>query len=170
MKLRTVLTTIALLLWAICAWFLGDRVAYPIEFRVNNFNIYPGAGSIQRNAEGDFFHVLPNNTARQIYPTLAPPTYFEQCPECRLVREDQLSSTNDFCATASRADLPDVSFEVPCATGITLSDGAMVIALTIFGLPLAGLLIIIGIRRGAFKPREIKPHVGRGRFDGPSGR
>ena len=166
MKLRTVLIAIALLVWAGCAWFLGERAAYPIEFRVNNFGIYPGAGTIQRNAEGDYFHVLPNHTARQIFPTLAPPTYFEQCPECRLVREDQLSGTNDFCGTAARASLPEVSFEVPCATGITLSDGSLVVTSIIFALPVLGILIVIGIRRGVFKPRDVQRNIGKGRYDG----
>ncbi|MEN8821171.1 MAG: hypothetical protein ABF271_08700 [Abyssibacter sp.] len=165
MKLRTVLITASLLVWALCAWFIGDRLANSIEFRVNNFGIYPGAGTIQRNAEGYFYHVLPNNTARQIYPTLAPPTYFEQCAECRLVREDQLSATNDFCATAARTTLPDISFEVPCATGITLNDGPLVIASLVFGLPILLVLIIIGARRGVFKPREIRRDVGRSRYD-----
>ena len=109
--------------------------------------------------------MLPNNTARQIYPTLAPPTYFEQCAECRLVREDQLSATNDFCATAARTTLPDISFEVPCATGITLNDGPLVIASLVFGLPILLVLIIIGARRGVFKPREIRRDVGRSRYD-----
>ncbi len=146
MNLRTILITAALLIWALCAWFIGDRIANTIEFRVNNFAIYPGAGTIQRNAEGYFYHVLPNNTAR-------------------LVREDQLSATNDFCATAARTTLPDISFEVPCATGITLNDGPLVIASLVFGLPILLVLIIIGARRGVFKPREIRRDVGRSRYD-----
>lgn len=165
MSMRTIGIWLGMLVWLICSWFLGERIAYDMEFRINNFSIYPGAGSVQRNPEGNVYHVLPDNTARQIYPTLAPPTYFEQCPECRLMREDQLSGTNDFCGTASRATLPDVTFEVPCATGITLSDGPKVVTGVVFALPIGLILIIIGARRGIFKPRTVERNAGRSRYD-----
>lgn len=165
MSMRTVLIGLLLLVWLIGSWVIGERVAYDMEFRVNNFSIYPGTGSIQRNPSGNVYHVLPDNTARQVYPTLAPPTYFEQCPECRLMREGQLSGTNDFCATASRATLPQVSFEVPCGTGITLSDGPKVVTAVVYLLPIGLVLIVLGARRGIFKPRAVERNAGRSRYD-----
>ncbi len=67
--------------------------------------------------------------------------------------------------TGARASLRGVSFEVACANGITLRYGSWVVTGIIFALPVLGILIVIGIRRGVFKPRDVQRNIGKGRYD-----
>jgi len=41
-----------------------------------------------------------------------------------------------------------------------------VVTSIIFALPVLGILIVIGIRRGVFKPRDVQRNIGKGRYDG----
>ena len=165
MSKKSLLIWIALAIWLACAWMIGGEQAKKYEFRINNFDVLPGTGTMQRDPEGNMYHVLADGSAREVYPELSPPTYFDQCIDCRVVREDQLAGQDEFCAVGARNTLPKVEFEVPCKTSVTLDDGRAAVTTVIFLIPVVLILIAIGIKRGIFKPMEIDQRAGHSKFD-----
>lgn len=135
---------IGALIWAPIALVIGDRIAQQTQFRINDLEAIPGAGSIQRDFEGNFYHVNSAGLARRIYPKLDPPVYAMPCLDCRLVTGEQLAQTNEFCAVGVPRELPRIDFQVPCRTWALIGDGAKLMAFLVF---IAPLLLIAVMRR-----------------------
>lgn len=154
-----------LLIFAAGAWWGSGSLVSQYEFRINNLDALPGVGSIQRSPGGDVYHVLVDGSARAVYPELGPPSYFNQCIDCRVLRENQISATDDYCAVGSRDALPAIDFETPCATSVTIDNGRSAIALGLFAIPAVLLGIVAGIRKGSFKPRAIEPVSPQSKFE-----
>ncbi len=123
-----------LLVWAVAAYFVGGFVSEDMKFRINNLSGIPGAGMVMRNIEGEYFHVNDLGQARLIYPTLAE-GYSGRCLDCVLVTGEKLAATSDFCAAGVKRSLPAVSFEVPCRSWAVIDDGAKVVSVTLFLIP-----------------------------------
>ena len=136
------LMVLFLMIWAPISLVLGDRWAESVTFRINDLSSVPGAGSIQRDAEGTFYHVNTDGRARAIYPTLEPPLYAEECLDCRLMTGEQLAQTNDFCAVGVRNQLPAIDFQQPCETWAVLSSGSKAMAFLVFIMPLAAMFVL----------------------------
>lgn len=128
--------------WGVIALQLGDRIADEMKFRINDLSAIPGAGLVMRDSEGTFFHINEAGKARQIYPTLAPNEHKEECLDCALVTGEQLSQTNQFCASAVRKLLPAIEFELPCKTWAVMGDGNNVVTVSLFLLPLLSLPLL----------------------------
>ena len=165
MSKKSLLIWTLLAVWLAAAWMIAGTQAKYYEFRINNFDVLPGTGTMQRDPEGTMFHVLADGSAREVFPDLAPPTYFDQCIDCRVVREDQLAGQDEYCAVGARNTLPKIEFEVPCATSVTLDDGRAAVTTLIFSVPVILVLILLGIKRGIFKPREIDQRAGHSKFE-----
>lgn len=138
-----------LAVWALVAAELGQHLARDMRFRVNDLSVIPGAGLISRDPSGVFYHVNNEGKARAIYPTLAPPVYQYDCLDCALVTGEQMSATNDFCASGREAELPDLQFEIPCRTWAPIGEGAKVMGFAVWFAPvgLYGLLRLVQSRR-----------------------
>jgi len=156
-RLRPVIW-LALVVWAIACWFIGDKLSYDHKYRINDLESIPGAGTIQRDAEGTFYHVRGDKMARSIFQVtdsgeveVGPPVYAQPCYDCRLVSGEQLAATNDFCATGRRSRLPLIDFEAPCKTWATIDSGRKVMAAVVFFVPLLLLVLIRWIAAGVFK-------------------
>jgi len=130
------------LAWGLIALQIGDRIADEMKFRINDLSAIPGAGLVMRDSEGTFFHINDQGLARAIYPTLGPSTYQSECLDCALVTGEQLSQTNQFCASAVRKSLPALDFELPCQTWAVMGDGGNVITVSLFLLPLLSLPLL----------------------------
>ncbi len=130
------------LIWGPIAFVLGDRLAEDTTFRINDLESIPGAGTVQRDFAGNFYHVNEDGYARKVYPQLDPPIYAEECFECRLVTGEQMAQTNDFCAVGKRSELPRVHFQLPCKTWAVISDGTKAMAFLVFIAPLIGLGVL----------------------------
>lgn len=132
-----------LAIWAVVSYVIGERLAEDMRFRVNDFSVIPGAGLVMRDAAGVFYHVNTEGRARAIFPDLAPPVYQQECLDCTLVTGEQLSQTNDFCASGRRSELPELRFEIPCQTWAPIGEGHKVMAFVVFVLP---LVLLAGLR------------------------
>lgn len=133
--------------WGVISLQIGDRIADETRFRINNLAAIPGAGVVMRDSEGSFYHVNSAGFARQIYPTLAPNEYKEECHDCVLVTGEQLSQTNQFCAAGVRKELPALDFQQPCETWAVMGDGDNVITVSLFLLPLLSLPLLRTVSR-----------------------
>lgn len=122
--------------WAAASWMLGQHLSERMRFRINDLASVPGAGYIMRDMEGTFYHVNPDGKARAIYPEVEDPLYQADCTDCMLVTGEQMSQTNDFCASATKDQLPNLNFEQPCKTWAPMGDGQKVMAFIIFMVPL----------------------------------
>lgn len=133
---------ILVLVWGVIAVQISDRVADEMKFRINDLSAIAGAGLVMRDSEGTFFHINDRGLARQIYPTLAANEYKEVCLDCVLVTGEQLSQTNQFCASSLRKELPAIEFELPCQTWAVMGDGDNVVTVSLFLLPLLALPLL----------------------------
>lgn len=150
------------LVWALASWFIGLSLSDRMRFRVNNLDAVPGSGHIMRDQEGAFFHVNQQNKARQIYPELEAPVYQQECIDCSLVTGEQMSRTNDFCASATKAQLPSLDFETPCRTWAPMGDGERIMAFVVFIVP----LVLYPVLR-AILDKLLNPAKPAGRPAGP---
>lgn len=123
-------------IWAVAAWFIGQALAERMRFRINDLSVIPGAGYIMRDQDGTFYHVNTEFKSRAIFPNLEPPVYQTDCVDCALVTGEQMSTTNEFCASARLDELPNLDFELPCKTWAPMGDGQRVIAFVVFIVPL----------------------------------
>lgn len=146
---------ILVLVWGVVAVQIGDRVADEMKFRINDLSAIAGAGLVMRDSEGTFFHIDDRGLARQIYPTLATGKHREQCLDCVLVTGEQLSQTNQFCASGVRKALPTIEFELPCQTWAVMGDGDSIVTVSLFLLPLLALPLLRTILR-AFADKRWK--------------
>lgn len=124
------------IIWAGLSWFIGAVMSERMRFRVNDLSVIPGGGVVMRDQEGNFYHVNSAFKARAIFPELAPPVYQEECPDCTLVTGEQMSQTNQFCASAVRDTLPELQFELPCKTWAPAGEGRKIMAFVVFIVPL----------------------------------
>lgn len=143
---RMVLWTL-LGVWGIVAYVLGGRLSVDMRFRVNDLSTIPGAGLVQRDADGVFYHVRPDGKARAIFPSLETPGYTQECLDCTLVTGEQMSQTNDFCISGKRSELPKLAFEIPCHTWGPIGEGQKVMGFVLFIVPIAMLLLIRSVLR-----------------------
>lgn len=123
-------------IWAVAAWFIGQALSETMRFRINDLSVIPGSGYIMRDQDGTFFHVNNEFKARSIFPNLEPPVYQQDCVDCALVTGEQMSTTNEFCASARKDELPNLDFELPCKTWAPLGDGERILAFVVFIVPL----------------------------------
>lgn len=130
------------LLWGIASYFIGPWLAQDMRFRVNDLSVIPGAGYIARDPEGIYYHVNPAGKARAIFPTLEAPIYRYECLDCTLVTGEQMSQINVFCASAERATLPELQFEIPCRTWAPQFDLPNFLTFAVFLVPLIGWPIL----------------------------
>lgn len=127
---------IGVAVWALFAALIGDRVAQGMKFRVNDLSVIPGAGMVMRDPEGTFFHVDSLGRSRSVFPELGPAEHKELCLDCVLVTGEQLSKTNEFCASGVRNSLPKLEFELPCHSWAVMGDGPKVVSVTLFLIPI----------------------------------
>jgi len=123
------------LLWGVVSVVVADRLSDHMKFRINDLSVIPGAGMVMRDPEGTFFHVNSTGKARAVYPTQET-SYRNLCLDCVLVTGEQMSQTNDFCASGVRSKLPKIDFELPCSSWAVMGDGTKVVAVTLFLVPL----------------------------------
>lgn len=123
------------MIWGVVAFFISDHVADDMKFRINDLSVIYGAGQVMRDDEGKYFHVNADGKARQIFPVLEPPVYENLCLNCTLVTGETLAQNRDFCAAGVRSQLPRIDFELPCKSWAVMGDGAKVVAVTLFLVP-----------------------------------
>ncbi len=131
-----------LVVWGYASWHLAEPIAFHMRERINDLTVVPGAGIIQRDAEGVFYHVNMAGKARPIFPELGPPNYQEACYDCQLVTGEQLSQTNDFCITGIPESLPKLDFEIPCRTWAPQGTSRRVVAFGLFVAPLLAFYLL----------------------------
>jgi len=122
--------------WGVAAYMIGGWVARDMRFRINDLSSIPGAGYIMRDPDGVFYHVNTAGRARAVFPKLESPGYAEECLDCTLVTGEQLSQTNQFCASSTRQELPHVRFEIPCETWGPIGEGQKIAGFLVFVTPL----------------------------------
>lgn len=131
--------------WGVAAWFIAQQLSAGMRFRVNDLAAIPGAGVTQRDAEGVYYHVNAAGKARAIFrpaadddgkPTMDPPVYDYDCLDCTQVTGEQMSQTNEFCASGKLSELPTVRFEIPCKTWAPIGEGRKVVAFIVFIAPI----------------------------------
>lgn len=141
-------------IWAGASWFIGERLADDMRFRVNNLAAIPGAGLIGRDPEGNFHHIRADGRSRVIFRSTDPkrqpdaPAYLGTCVDCAIVSGEQMSQTNEFCASGIRRELPELRFENPCRTWAPMGEGHRVMWFVVFALP----LLLIPIGRALLRP------------------
>lgn len=136
------------LVWGVVSILIADRIAQDMKFRINDLAVIPGAGMIMRDPEGTFFHVNAAGKARAVFPE-EDSSYRQQCLDCVLVTGEQMSETNEFCASGVRRSLPNIQFELPCKSWAVMDDGNKVVAVTLFLVPLLLWPMLRAIARAA---------------------
>lgn len=147
-----------LAIWLGVSLYWGNQLAQDRKFRINDVDSIAGAGTIQRDFDGTFYHVRNDGKARAVYRILDdgtveidPPVYGEPCYDCRLVSGEQLSAINDFCVTGKPDSLPRLDFEAPCETWATINNGPRVMAALVFFAPLLLIALLYWVVTGLFR-------------------
>jgi hypothetical protein len=115
-----------------------------------------------RDRDGTFYHVNSSARAKAIFPQdiaeqMSGMAYTQECLDCSLVTGEQLAQSNEFCGSATPAELPNINWEVPCSSWAVIGDGKRILWIGIFATPLllfSMLKILISTFKKSQQPRK----------------